>query len=743
MEYPRLKVRPHAVQTCTNFRGLDRRPGASSRSRNNTWNWHWHDERNLSADRAPRLSVRTVRTAVESIDGNNPVDDIVAMCGGDHIVLLDRAGYLWCNGHSVDLNGSSDRIVFWEMSNDPCRKQPKITPQDGATIDPNTLGGLCDTENAKVVTFRIKETHSAGSPGAVYIDAWETNASGEWEEVSPAELRDEYGITFEYNTDGGFYLGWAFYVNLTVQSEITQGNPKLLRMGSDVLICQGKPLYWCNAVKLASGSTMVAGTDYGRIDCDVEVYLSAYETTLTLCDIDGNAYSGVVVSATEPTQEGYWLDISGDKPALQEWSVSQSMWVKLTSTYVKIEGIPLIGARTWDSSPLKKGDAANFKVTDLDVSTDPLVVQLLNSTHYLYDAGSPPLGEPYMIVAGILPADTVTVNTGYAVVTRSVPNMDFVVEAQNRLWGCRYDEANSINEIYASKLGDFRNWEVYQGLSTDSWRSSRGRAAPFTGAIALSGYPLFFREESLEKVFPSSSGAHQIATYDLEGVQKGSDKSMVIIDERLFYKGRNGVCVYAGTLPVRISEPFDGDWQFFDASAGRDGRKYCVCMTKETDSSASPQNDGMGDGRLCMVYDLDTGDWHPEDEPWTNMAVTWNDAIYYLQNGSIWRRGGSNADGVSWFAESDELAMELPEHKWITYVRIRFKLDLKAECRVYAAYDSGEWERKAALHGNHMGTREVTIWPRRCDHFRLRLEGTGGCEIQSISYRVERSEGGH
>lgn len=732
MSLPRLKTRPQSVHTCTRFRGLDRRPGASSRSRNNTWDWHWHDERNLSADRYPRLSVRTVRTAVESIDGNNPVDDIVAMCGGDHLVLLDQAGNLWCNGYDVDLNGSSAREISWEMSHDTCRKAPTITPQSGSTVDPSTLGGLCNVTSAKTVTFRIKETHSAGSAGAVYIDEWETDASGTWTDVSPADLHDVYGITFTYSTDGGFYIGWAFYVNLAAKSDIAQGNPTLIRMGSDVLICQGKPLYWCNAVKLASGSTMVAGTDYGRIDCDVEVYLSAYVTTLTLCDIDGNAYSGVVVSATEPTQEGYWLDISGDKPALQEWSVSQSMWVKLTSTYVKIAGIPLIGARTWDSSPLKKGDAATFSTKDLDGGTDPLVVQLLNSTHYLYDTGTPVGEDPYMIVAGILPADTVTVNTGYAVVTRSVPNMDFVVEAQNRLWGCRYDEAKSINEIYASKLGDFRNWDVYQGLSTDSWRASRGKAAPFTGAIALSGYPLFFREESLEKVFPSSSGAHQIATYDLEGVQKGSDKSMVIIDERLFYKGRNGVCVYSGTLPVRISDAFDADWKFYNASAGRDGHKYCVCM----DQAEAPD-------RLCMVYDLDTGDWHPEDEPWANMAVTWKDAIYYLQNGSIWRRGGSNADGVSWFAESDELAMELPEHKWITYVRIRFKLDLKAECRLYAAFDSGEWERKAALHGNHMGTREVTIWPRRCDHFRLRLEGTGGCEIQSISYRVERSEGGH
>lgn len=721
MEYPKLKVRPQSVQACTSFRGLDRRPGASSRTRNKSWQWYWHDERNLSADRAPRLCVRKERAVVPTLDGNDPVDDIVAICGGDHLLLLDRAGYLWCNGHSVRLNSAEESDVSTEITHDACSGTPTIT------LDPDVP--WTEGDHARTVTFRVKDGRNTGV-GQFVADLWETDESGAWEEVETADLYDEYGITWSQTATDGIYIGWAFYVRITVNGYAALGDPQMVRMGADVVITHSGVLtYWANAVRLASGQGMTEGTHYGVIPGKASAFSPL---SLTLCDIDGNAYSGVVVSATEPTQEGYWLDTSGDKPVLQEWSVSQSMWIKLTSTYVKISSF----AQEAGFDTIRKGDAVTLEAECAN-GTDPGVVSLLNSTHYLYDADVTKLGTGEIIVAGVLPSDTVSVTLlSSAVATREPPTLDFVVEAQNRLWGCRYDESKSINEIYASKLGDYRNWEVYQGLSTDSWRASRGTAAPFTGAVTMGGNPLFFREESLEKVFPSASGAHQIAVYALDGVQEGSAGSMVIIDERLFYKSRSGVCVYSGTLPTRISDEFD-DWSFTNAKAGRYGKKYVVCM------DADGRVPSLKGARLCMVYDLGTGDWHVEDGAWDGPCVSWKEKLYYLQDGKIYAFAGTGADGIDWYAESDELTMELPEHKWVQYIRIRLQLDLGAEARVYVAYDGGDWERKAALHGNRMGTREAMIWPRRCDHFRLRLEGTGGCELQSISYRVERSQGGH
>lgn len=621
MDYPRLKPRPMSVQACTNFRGLDRRPGASSKAYNKSWHWCWHDERNLSTDRWPRVAIRKARCSVNSIDGNALDSTIVAVCGGDHILLLDSAGRLWCNSNAVDLS-----------------------------------------------------------------------------------------------------------------SLVTVSGARLIRMGANVLIYSGGTLaVWVDAIRLASGQSMIANTHYGRINY-ASTFTGSLEnpTTVSMCNIDGEDYDNAVVSAEEPEDhDNAWLDTSAvdGTPVLRGWSPAIGGWVPVSTTYVKISPVQLTDS---NGVVLQDGDTVHIKASYFPDFTPGFIKTIFEDSYHQIVKTLP--GENAIVVIGILDDVSLTTTAIYTI-TRQCPQMDYIVKAQNRLWGCRYDEQNSINEIYASALGDFKNWDVFQGLATDSWRASRGTAAPFTGAIALGENPLFFREESLEKVYPSSSGGHQIVTYALDGVQKGSDGSMVVIDDRLYYVSRSGVCVYSGTLPQQISDAF-GDWRIRDASAGRHGSKYVCCATR---------SDNV---RLCLIYDLDTGDWHVEDEAWAGPCVTWQDKLYYTvqasdEDANLICYEGSSADGVAWFAESDELSLELPEHKFIYYLRLRFRLDLGSECRVLISYDDGPWLRKGTLHGNRLGSGEINIWPKRCDHFKLRIEGLGGAELQSISYRIERSEGGH
>ncbi len=52
--------------------------------------------------------------------------------------------------------------------------------------------------------------------------------------------------------------------------------------------------------------------------------------------------------------------------------------------------------------------------------------------------------------------------TGTLSVRRTVPDLLYVCENENRLWGC------DKTTIYASKLGDIFNWNVYDGLDTQT-----------------------------------------------------------------------------------------------------------------------------------------------------------------------------------------------------------------------------------------------------------------------------------
>ena len=56
-----------------------------------------------------------------------------------------------------------------------------------------------------------------------------------------------------------------------------------------------------------------------------------------------------------------------------------------------------------------------------------------------------------------------------------------------------------VNELYACKLGDFKNWNCFLGISTDSYVASVGTDGPWTGAVTYLGNPIFFKETCLHK----------------------------------------------------------------------------------------------------------------------------------------------------------------------------------------------------------------------------------------------------
>ena len=94
--------------------------------------------------------------------------------------------------------------------------------------------------------------------------------------------------------------------------------------------------------------------------------------------------------------------------------------------------------------------------------------------------------------------------------------------------GCKYGivDGQAVNEIYACALGDFRNWNSFAGLSTDSYAAARGSDGPFTGAAACMGGVVFFKESCMERIYPAAGGGHQIVTVPCSGVRKrcGEDR---------------------------------------------------------------------------------------------------------------------------------------------------------------------------------------------------------------------------
>lgn len=360
---------------------------------------------------------------------------------------------------------------------------------------------------------------------------------------------------------------------------------QLVRMGEYVVLFPEKLFFHLD--RLWSGQPLRLYEDYGRLE---QYNVATGRKAFRPCNTDGTVYENVTVSDTAPAG-GLWIDTTEEPQVLRQWSASQGAWIRVEQTCVRLEGKNL-------ALGLFQGDGVTVSGC---YGND--AVYALNGDHVIlalyHDPGNESRAEgtdDWVVIPGLLGAayenDFAAVGTAIA---RTVPDLDYVVEQGNRLWGCRY--AGGRNELRACALGDFRNWNRYQGLSTDSWTAARGTRGAFTGAAVLNGCPLFFREQGLEKVFPAASGAHQVTTVSCDGVQQGSAASLAVLEDRLYYLSPQGVCAYGGSLPVEVSRALE-PVRYHGGVAGVLGKKYVLSVLDE------------GDKPHLLVYDSRRSLWH-------------------------------------------------------------------------------------------------------------------------------------
>ncbi len=448
--------------------------------------------------------------------------------------------------------------------------------------------------------------------------------------------------------------------------------------------------------------------DYGDIEAFTVVPDGA---ELDLCRINGEKYTDVIKSSTQPEDPknmDLWIDTSSSPNVLKQFSESSGMWVTIATTYVKI------------SSP---GIGEKFGQHDgVTISGMPDDLSDFNGNFVIWEKT-----DDYIVITGML-AESKTLDRAITI-GRRMPNMDFVIESGNRLWGCRYglDLNNEIvNEIYASKLGDFKNWACYMGISTDSYTVSVGSDGQFTGAITHLGYPLFFKETCLHKIYGTMPSNYQVQTTACRGVQKGSSKSLAIVNEVLYYKAPLAVCAYDGSLPREISGPL-GEVYYTHAVAGGHGNKYFISMS---------DSDGV---YSLFVYDAAKGMWHKEDDSKVKEFCVCREKLYYIDSdGKIKYLSGNDNETIQWSLETGILGTDSPDQKYLSKITLRLSMEPGSNIYVYAQYDSdNNWRPVASISVKALRSFTLPIRPRRCDHLRLKLEGTGQMKLFSIAKTTE------
>ncbi len=501
--------------------------------------------------------------------------------------------------------------------------------------------------------------------------------------------------------DGGDFIINEYRVGLGLSVDDKPKN--LISMGAYVIIMPDKK--YVNTADL---------TDYGSIEAEVS---TTGTVTFELCKIDGVGYEGAVTQPTAPANPSnmdLWIDTSSTPHVLKQYASTTAMWVSIPTTYIKISA-------TGIGLPFSENDGVTISgITDTDL-TD------LNNTMVIWARG-----DNYIVVTGVL--DQTTTQDTPITIKRQMPHMDFIIESGNRLWGCRYGVALNgevVNEIYASKLGDFKNWHCYAGIATDSYAATVGTDGQFTGAIEHLGYPLFFKENCMHKVYGNYPANYQIQTTTCRGVQKGCEKSLAIVNEVLYYKSRSSVCAYDGSLPQEISSAF-GEENYYNAVAGTLRNKYYVSMSDANEKWH------------LFVYDTTKGMWHREDDTQASCFCNCRGDLYYIdyatnQIKTVRGTGAKESRPVKWYAVTGVIGTDSPDKKYISRMDVRMLLEVGTVVSFYAEYDSsGEWEHLFSMTGKELRSFAVPVRPKRCDHMRLKIVGVGDAKVYSICKTVEQ-----
>ncbi len=178
-------------------------------------------------------------------------------------------------------------------------------------------------------------------------------------------------------------------------------------------------------------------------------------------------------------------------------------------------------------------------------------------------------------------------------ISRDMPeNMRNIIECSNRLWATD----SQGREIYACKLGDPFNWNAFSGLASDSYAISVGSGGVFTAGISYDGYPHFFKENSVTKIY--GNYPFRLYTTECPGVAVGCEKSLAVLKGSLVYKSISGFYAYSGGYPKLISE---------------DISDMCGHNCKITASGSDERAYYAAAEGALLVYE--NGLWHLQDAP--------------------------------------------------------------------------------------------------------------------------------
>ncbi len=323
-----------------------------------------------------------------------------------------------------------------------------------------------------------------------------------------------------------------------------------------------------------------------------------------------------------------------------------------------------------------------------------------------------------------MPSDDVTsyTETGIVTVTRKVPDVDYVICHENRLWACINNDEGNKGTILCTARGLPFVWYDYDTPGDGAWASSVMTDGPFTGAVSYGGYAIFFKEENIHKVYGSKPSNFEIMSSAVSGVKAGCAQSITIAQEVLYYVSNLGVTQYQNGIPFSIGSAL-GTGTITGAVAGSDMKKVYMSLCRNNVWE-------------LLAYDPSYRVWHKEDNTHVLGFARQSGVLYAVvpdgEDSRLITMNGDDSDDVEWFAEFGEHLENSVDKKFLK----SFQMDIRADnpVDILLSRNSGEFELLKTI--DSCGERRRFVIPvhlHRVTTYRLRLEGVGDFNLYTLT----------
>lgn len=302
-------------------------------------------------------------------------------------------------------------------------------------------------------------------------------------------------------------------------------------------------------------------------------------------------------------------------------------------------------------------------------------------------------------------------------VARRIPDMDYVIECENRVLGC------SGSDIFISHLGRPECFNDYSTPGTGAYTVRAAGGGDFTGFCEYGGYPYFFKEDRVYKLYGSVPEDYELVDVAGNGVAEGSGGSLSVCAGALYYLSPTGVCRFTGGNPEIISECLCETLSC--GRSGTDGKRYYLSCLNSADEP------------VLIVYDTALGAWMREDNVRAH-CFTHYGGLYMQTADGIYELTGRETDGVPeddihYCLESGEYtAGDATEGKYPSGITLFCSLPPSRSASLYISYDGEEFLYVGEISSRAPYVTRIPLVLRRCNVFRVKISGTGDFSLNAV-----------